>query len=112
MGSLLLHSVVDHDLHTAAQDEVWRAWFQRGVSEPEPGDDPYADAYKLDHVLWFGDDAALDGEMARFAALVDDAARGALDGWAATPRGALALVLLLHPIRARARHRGGGDRAR
>lgn len=47
---------------------------------------------------WFARDAAFD---ARCAAFVDDhhaAARGERDGWAATPDGALALVLLLDQI--------------
>lgn len=48
---------------------------------------------------WFGGDAdpaARDAECReRFGALLPEAARGALDAWNATPRGRLALVLVL-----------------
>ncbi|MGE5649801.1 MAG: DUF924 family protein [Bacillota bacterium] len=45
--------------------------------------------------LWWAKDAATDREIERrFAACVDQAVAGALDGWAATPRGRLALILL------------------
>ncbi|WP_232429535.1 DUF924 family protein [Noviherbaspirillum autotrophicum] len=45
--------------------------------------------------LWWAKDAQTDREIARrFAACVDKAADGALDGWAASPRGRLALILL------------------
>jgi uncharacterized protein (DUF924 family) len=46
--------------------------------------------------LWFRRDEAFDTEIRRrFAAPVAAAREGALDGWAATPEGLLALVLLL-----------------
>lgn len=45
--------------------------------------------------LWWSKSAALDGELtARFTPLVEAARAGALDGWADTPQGALALILL------------------
>lgn len=45
---------------------------------------------------WFNADPAFDGEIRqRFGGLVAQAAAGALDGWAATPHGRLALILLL-----------------
>jgi uncharacterized protein (DUF924 family) len=45
---------------------------------------------------WFVKDAAFDESCrAGFGALVAPARDGALDGWAATPQGALALLLLL-----------------
>lgn len=45
---------------------------------------------------WFGADPSLDAEIARrFAGSVEAARRRQLDGWAATPDGALALCLLL-----------------
>jgi uncharacterized protein (DUF924 family) len=53
-------------------------------------------ATKAKQPLWFASDAATDGEIHR---LFDDtwaaAGRGELDSWAAEPRGALALVILL-----------------
>lgn len=46
--------------------------------------------------LWFTKSDATDGLMrARFATEVEAALRGDRDAWAATPRGALALILLL-----------------
>ncbi len=46
--------------------------------------------------LWFAKDEAFDGEIrARFEAVHHAAARGELDDWAETARGALALLLLL-----------------
>jgi uncharacterized protein (DUF924 family) len=45
---------------------------------------------------WFGGGPAVDAEIGeRFGALVARAERGELDGWAETPRGRLALILLL-----------------
>jgi uncharacterized protein (DUF924 family) len=45
---------------------------------------------------WFGKDADFDAEFRRrFLAAHEAAAGGALDGWAETPDGALALVILL-----------------
>lgn len=49
--------------------------------------------------LWFEKDAAVDTEIAeRFGGLHAQAVHGALDGWARTPRGRLALILLLDQI--------------
>lgn len=48
---------------------------------------------------WFSGGKALDRECReRFADLVERALNGALGGWAATPRGALALVILLDQL--------------
>jgi len=45
---------------------------------------------------WFTKDAAFDAEIARrFATLVGPAREGALDAWAETPEGVLALLILL-----------------
>lgn len=46
--------------------------------------------------IWFQRDDAFDAEIrARFGELVVPAREGRLDGWAATPDGALALILVL-----------------
>jgi uncharacterized protein (DUF924 family) len=46
--------------------------------------------------LWFAKSQAVDAEIrARFGAAVEAALRGAFEDWRATPRGALALILLL-----------------
>jgi len=51
------------------------------------------DGYRL---AWFQPDDGFDAEIrARFAALVAPARQGALDSWATTPEGALALLILL-----------------
>jgi uncharacterized protein (DUF924 family) len=48
---------------------------------------------------WFAADPAFDERVrARFGTLHEEAARGALDGWMATPEGALALILLLDQL--------------
>lgn len=63
-------------------DELIAAWFE--------GDVP---------ARWFRRDPAFDDELRRrFGALQAEAAGGALDGWADTARGALALVILLDQL--------------
>jgi uncharacterized protein (DUF924 family) len=63
---------------------------------------------------WFGGGEAFDREIGeRFGATIDAALAGRLDGWAATPDGALALVVVLDQF-TRNVHRGtpqafGGD---
>lgn len=60
---------------------------------------PAADRADPDAALkrrWYSKSAALDDELRReFGADLERAARGELDRWAATPRGVLALVVLL-----------------
>ena len=52
-------------------------------------------AYGTMRELWWNSTPELDAEIAsKFGALVDKAATGALDGWAGSPDGALALILL------------------
>src|SRR5579872_4736944 len=58
---------------------------------------------------WFTASAKLDAEICRrFGAWVDAALRGDLDAWARTPRGRLALILLLDQF-TRNIHRGGPE---
>ncbi|HEX9102293.1 MAG TPA: DUF924 family protein [Polyangia bacterium] len=69
---------------------------------------PAADADTFSQKLrrWFVADKALDGEIrARFGDAVQRARDGALDAWAATPRGRLALIVLLDQF-TRNLHRG------
>ena len=57
-----------------------------------PLDDPN---YGTKRELWWNSTPELDAEIgAKFGALLDKAATGALDGWAGSPDGALALILL------------------
>ena len=73
------------DETTIGPDDVLVFWL--GV----PGSAPLANATK-----WFTKDDAFDREIAsRFGETLELAARGALDGWKTTPRGRLALVIVL-----------------
>ncbi|WP_426957142.1 DUF924 family protein [Muricoccus radiodurans] len=73
-------------------DDLLEVWFG---GEPD-----------LSRESWFRVDPAFDASLrARFGAEADTAARGARDGWAETPRGALALCLLLDQV-PRNIHRG------
>lgn len=47
---------------------------------------------------WFEKDAGFDTLCARFTAAIRDARTGRFDFWAATPRGALALIILLDQL--------------
>src|SRR5262245_19514972 len=56
--------------------------------------------------LWWGKDAAIDADLReRFAATLAAVRRGDLDGWAATARGRLAMILVLEQM-SRNIHRG------
>ncbi len=69
-------------------EEVLRFWFA--------GVDPEGPAPEAKLKLWFGGDISTDGLIrSRFAAAVAEAFCGRLDRWAQTPRGRLALILLL-----------------
>jgi uncharacterized protein (DUF924 family) len=71
---------------TATSDAVHAFWFG------EPGSPDYLRPREL----WFTKSDATDRLIAeRFGATVDAALAGALDDWAATPRGTLALVIVL-----------------
>ncbi|MBJ9684217.1 MULTISPECIES: DUF924 family protein [Burkholderia] len=85
---------------TAALDprarEVLDFWFG------EPGSAEFGHARKI----WFKGGAAFDDVLrARFGALHDAACEGACDHWAATPLGALALIIVLDQF-SRNMHRG------
>lgn len=72
-------------------EEILRHWFGEGADRS---------AY------WFGKSEEVDAELRRlFKYDVDRAASGILDDWAATPRGRLALILLLDQF-PRNLHRG------
>ncbi|MQX35287.1 DUF924 family protein [Roseospira navarrensis] len=58
--------------------------------------EPGSDEHGTFRDIWFQKSDAFDAEVrARFERLSEEAASGALDDWAATPHGALALILLL-----------------
>lgn len=72
------------------QNAVIDFWFPEKF---HPGPDRPAG---LDNPAWFVPDPAFDAEIAgRFGDAWQQAALGVFDGWAASPEGALALVILL-----------------
>ena len=78
--------------------DVLSFWFEDATQSPE--------ALQRRGAVWFRADPGFDRECAtRFAAALEDAARGALQGWADSPRGRLALVILLDQL-PRNIHRG------
>ena len=69
-------------------DEVIEMWFG---NQPTPSPAIFA--------RWFTKDPAFDAEIrARFGALVEEAASGALDGWRGESRSALALIVVLDQL--------------
>ena len=79
-------------------EELLSFWFEDATRGP--------DALQRRNAVWFRADPAFDAECtARFATHLEDAARGVLDRWAETPRGRLALVVLLDQM-PRNIHRG------
>ena len=80
-------------------EDLLEFWFA------DVGSDP--DAIERRNVVWFRQDAAFDRQCSeRFGALLDAAAAGALDHWKTSPRGRLALIVLLDQL-SRNIHRGG-----
>ena len=78
--------------------DVLSFWFQDATRSPE--------ALQRRSAVWFRSEPAFDRECAtRFTVLLEDAARGVLDGWGGTPHGRLALVVLLDQM-PRNIHRG------
>lgn len=66
-------------------------WFGDCRTEEAPG----GDCFKR----WFGGDAAFDRDVAaRFGGAIERAGAGAFDGWMVTPRGRLALIILLDQL--------------
>ena len=85
------------DIDARAQ-AVLDFWFGR------PGEPTYLQT----RPEWFRKDPAFDATIrARFGPLIEDALQGRLDGWAATPQGALARI---QAPRQRPRHPEGRGR--
>jgi uncharacterized protein (DUF924 family) len=77
------------DVLPPTPDELIAFWFG----------DVAGDDFVSREKLWFTADAAFDAECRnRFEATYVAAARGDLDGWQTTPRGALALILALDQL--------------
>lgn len=72
----------------ASPEDVLRVWFG------EPGSPPLASAKK-----WFSKDEAFDRALReQFQTTIEAGARGELEGWKATPRGLLSLVILFDQL--------------
>ena len=85
-------------MSAVAPKDVLSFWFEDATRSPE--------ALERRGTVWFRTDPAFDRECAtRFTALLDNAAQGVLGSWAGTPRGRLALVILLDQM-PRNIHRG------
>jgi uncharacterized protein (DUF924 family) len=68
----------------------------------------FAGDSNTERAVWFEKDASFDAACDRFADALRAARAGTLDHWAATPRGALALILLLDQF-SRNLHRGAAE---
>jgi uncharacterized protein (DUF924 family) len=85
----------------STSDEVLLFWFGSASLDAPP------DAERMR--LWFGGGDDVDREIRHlFAADVESARRGELNDWAATPRGRLALIILLDQF-SRNLYRGSGE---
>jgi uncharacterized protein (DUF924 family) len=58
--------------------------------------------------VWFEKNAAFDADCARFAPALEQAKAGVFDAWAETPKGTLALLILLDQM-SRNLHRGSAE---
>lgn len=77
---------------------ILRFWFGEHADDPETA--------RMQAALWWSRQAAIDADIrTRFGATLDAAAAGMLDAWAETPRGLLALIVLLDQF-PRSIHRG------
>ncbi len=80
-------------------DAVLSFWFPQGHERDEA-------THRAQILWWFRGGPGVDEQIrSRFAHTLEQARRGALDGWAATPRGRLALILVLDQF-SRALYRG------
>src|SRR3712207_1802837 len=82
------------------EHEVLSYWFPPGIH------DAGAETYREQWQRWFAGGPELDREIAeRFGGLLERARRGELDSWADTPRGRLALIIVLDQF-SRSVHKG------
>ena len=83
---------------TVTPQDVLSFWFEDAAQSPQ--------TLGRRRAAWFRNAPAFDRECAdRFAATLEDAARGCLDDWAGAPHGRLALVIILDQM-PRNIHRG------
>jgi uncharacterized protein (DUF924 family) len=72
-------------------ESILRYWFGDAVDDAETA--------RNQRALWWGKDAAIDEDIrARFGDLPERASGGAFDAWSGSPRGSLALVVLMDQL--------------
>jgi uncharacterized protein (DUF924 family) len=88
-------------LGVASSEEVLKFWFGAVSPDDPPGPDKFR--------FWFQGGEEVDRQIReRFGEDVERAGRGELNGWAETPRGRLALIILLDQF-SRNLHRGSAE---
>jgi len=72
------------------EQEILSYWFPPGIHEAD------AETYREQWLRWFGGGPEVEQEITgRFGGVLERARRGELDSWAQTPRGRLALIIVL-----------------
>jgi uncharacterized protein (DUF924 family) len=72
------------------QQEILSYWFPPGIHEADAG------TYREQWLHWFAGGPEVEREITeRFGGVLEQARRGELDSWAETPRGRLALIIVL-----------------
>jgi uncharacterized protein (DUF924 family) len=72
------------------QQEILSYWFPPGIHEADAG------TYREQWLHWFAGGPEVEQEITeRFGGVLEQARRGELDSWAETPRGRLALIIVL-----------------
>lgn len=72
------------------EEEILSYWFPPGIHEADAG------TYRRQWLRWFAGGPEVEQEISdRFADVLERARRGELDSWAQTPRGRLALIIVL-----------------
>jgi uncharacterized protein (DUF924 family) len=74
----------------SAEQEILSYWFPPGIHEAD------AETYREQWLRWFAGGPEVEQEITdRFGEVLEQARRGELDSWAETPRGRLALIIVL-----------------
>lgn len=75
---------------TSQPEKVLSYWFPPGIHDAD------IETYRAQVLRWFEGGPEVDREIAgRFATVLEQARQGELDHWARTPRGRLALIIVL-----------------
>jgi uncharacterized protein (DUF924 family) len=74
-------------------EEVLSYWFPQGINDAD------LQTLRLQGKRWMAGGPEVDREITeRFGEVLEQARRGELDHWADTPRGRLALIIVLGPV--------------